>query len=342
FEQIKAKLAAEGLFDEELKRRLPLFPKRVGVVTSPNGAAFFDILHVLSRRARSISVLLIPTRVQGETAGDEICQAVRAANEFNRSALVHDRIEVLIVGRGGGSSEDLWAFNEEHVARAIRESEIPVISAVGHEIDFTIADFAADLRAPTPSAAAEIVAQREEDILAFLERRENDLGQILGFKLLEAQAGLQSLAMSPVFVEFPGRVREHVISVENLDMRLRDAASARVETLEDRLEAVSSQLSPLQLASKIGQAGTRFALLTQRHRTAAADMIAAKSKSLKLCMATLDALSPLAVLNRGFSITEDESGEILRDAAQTGPGRKLSVRLAKGRIEAEVLSTDPK
>lgn len=341
FEQIKSKLAAEGLFDEDIKRRLPLFPKRIGVVTSPNGAAFFDILHVLSRRARSVSVLLIPTRVQGETAGDEICAAVRAASEFNRASAPHERLEVLIVGRGGGSSEDLWAFNEEHVARAIRESEIPVISAVGHEIDFTIADFAADLRAPTPSAAAEIVAQREEDLIAHLARRENDLVQAASFKLLEAQTDLQGLALSPVFVEFPARVRELRQGVENLETRLQTAAGNGLKGLEDRLDAVASQLSPLGLASKIGQASTRFALLQQRHRTAAADAIAMKSKSLKLCMATLDALSPLAVLDRGFAIAEDENGVILRDAGQTGPGRKVSIRLARGRIEANVSKTSP-
>ncbi|MBC7901129.1 MAG: exodeoxyribonuclease VII large subunit, partial [Saprospiraceae bacterium] len=170
FEQIRGKLELEGLFDEALKRPMPPFPKRIGVVTSPTGAAFFDILHVLSRRARSASVILIPTRVQGETAGEEISRAIRYANEFNLTAELKDQIDVLIVGRGGGSSEDLWAFNEELVARTIRASGIPIISAVGHEIDFTMADFVADMRAATPSAAAEIVAQREEDIQNHLER----------------------------------------------------------------------------------------------------------------------------------------------------------------------------
>src|SRR5687768_10686783 len=164
FEQIKAKLAGEGFFDIALKRPLPPFPRRIGVVTSPNGAAFFDILHVLSRRARSVSVLLIPTRVQGEGAGFEIARAVALANEYNLMTDAGSRIDTLIVGRGGGSADDLWVFNEEMVARAIRASAIPVISAVGHEIDHTIADLASDLRAATPSAAAEIVAACEEDI----------------------------------------------------------------------------------------------------------------------------------------------------------------------------------
>ncbi len=175
YEQIKAKLEKEGLFDDSLKRALPSFPKRIGIVTSPTGAAYFDILHVLSRRARSISIVLIPTLVQGEMAGEQISEAIRFANRYNDSAALIDKIDVLIVGRGGGSAEDLWAFNEEIVARHIRGSAIPVISAVGHEVDFTIADLVADLRAATPSAAAEIVARAEQEIVEHLSRRTNDL-----------------------------------------------------------------------------------------------------------------------------------------------------------------------
>ncbi|HLA96421.1 MAG TPA: exodeoxyribonuclease VII large subunit, partial [Pyrinomonadaceae bacterium] len=161
FEQIKAKLQKEGLFEQDLKRPLPPFPRKVGIVTSPTGAAVHDIVTVLERRARSISVVILPTLVQGEFAGGQIAAAIRLANEFNLTADDTAKIDVLIVGRGGGSAEDLWAFNEEVVARAIRASLIPVISAVGHEVDFTIADFVADVRAATPSAAAEIVAMAE-------------------------------------------------------------------------------------------------------------------------------------------------------------------------------------
>ena len=168
FEQLRDRLKAEGLFAPELKRPLPMFPRRVGVVTSPTGAAIRDILNVISRRTRTVHVLFVPAKVQGEGAGRDIARAIRLINQHHRQALaagrLEDAVDVLIVGRGGGSTEDLWAFNEEEVARAIRASEIPVISAVGHETDFTIADFAADLRAPTPSAAAELVAAHEDEI----------------------------------------------------------------------------------------------------------------------------------------------------------------------------------
>ena len=200
FEQIKNKLAKEGLFDEELKRPLPYFPKRVGVVTSPNGAAFHDILNVLGRRTKTVHITLIPTRVQGETAGEEIENAIKLANRLNKAA--EEKIDVLIVGRGGGSAEDLWAFNEERVARAIRNSEIPVISAVGHEIDYTIADFTADVRAATPSAAAEIVAENEENLENFILQRKQDLIQLINYKILQRQNHLQELIFASVFHEF--------------------------------------------------------------------------------------------------------------------------------------------
>lgn len=311
FEQIKAKLAAEGLFDASLKRALPPFPRRIGVVTSPNGAAFFDILHVLSRRARSVSVILIPARVQGETAAFEISRAVQLANEYNERASFTSRIDTLIVGRGGGSSEDLWAFNEEPVARAIRASAIPVISAVGHEIDYTIADLVADLRAPTPSAAAEIVAQREEDICGALDRRTEDLARIMSYRLLEARSHVQSLSMSTVFAE-----------------TLRKANS--------RLDRIASQLSPMRLASKVGDGKAGLGLLSQRAGSAVAGALDSKLKSLNICMAKLDALSPLAVLGRGFAIAENEKGEILRDAAEVAVEDLVKIRLAKGSLKARV------
>ena len=315
FEQIKAKLAAEGLFHPSLKRPLPSFPRRVGVVTSATGAAFYDILNVLSRRARSVSVVLIPARVQGETAAFEISRAVALASEYNERTEVSSRIDVLIVGRGGGSSEDLWAFNEEQVARAIRTSAIPVISAVGHEVDHTIADLAADLRAPTPSAAAELVAQREEDICSQLDRRGDDLLRIMNLRLLRARARVQNLSMSPVFLE-----------------TLRRA--------NIRLDAIASQLSPLRMASKLGSSRTSLGLLSQRADSAATGLIDRKRKALNLSMAKLDALSPLAVLKRGFAIAESETGEILRDVADVAVNDRIHVRLAEGSLQARVEEID--
>lgn len=337
FEQIRAKLELEGLFDESLKRPMPAFPKKIGVVTSPTGAAFFDILHVLSRRARSVSVILIPTRVQGETSGEEISQAIRFANEFNLKASISDRIDVLIVGRGGGSSEDLWAFNEELVARHIRASSIPIISAVGHETDFTIADFVADLRAATPSAAAEIVVQREEDIENHLERRIRDLSQLMSFKLLEAQTELQSLELSPVFSEFPAAIREMRYRIDDIQTRVQASVSDRLDRAADMVTAVSGRLSPVKLAAKVSTNSARLAILEQRQIAANTAIKVERNKSLNVMMTKLDALSPLSVLNRGFSITENEKGEILRDASKTKAGDKLKIRLANGKLNAEVL-----
>ncbi len=338
FEQIKLKLQKEGLFAEELKRDLPFFPRRVGVVTSPNGAAFHDILNVLSRRTRTVNIVLIPTRVQGETAGEEITRAIQSANNFNRAANSADKIDVLIVGRGGGSSEDLWAFNEERVARAIRASEIPIISAVGHEIDLTIADLVADRRAPTPSAAAEIVAESEDGIADFLSRKKQDLFQSIGYKLLASRSDLQELARAAVFAEFPQQIKDRRYEITDATESLRSAFDGRIRKNGQRLESLTNRISPLRLASKLNVNKTRLAVLRQQQSSAVKDIIDAKDEQLKIGMASLDALSPLAVLRRGFSIVENEAGEILRDASEIKESEEVKIRLARGTIKARVLA----
>ncbi len=341
FEQIKAKLAKEGLFSEELKRDLPFFPRRIGVVTSPNGAAFHDVLNVLSRRTRTVHITLIPTRVQGETAGEEIANAIESANIFNQKADANEKIDVLIVGRGGGSAEDLWAFNEERVARAIRASKIPVISAVGHEIDFTIADFVADRRAPTPSAAAEIVAESEDGIANFLTQKTQDLFQLIDYKTLKSRSDLQEFAMSPVFSEFPQQIKDWRYEIEDFTELMRDSLTEKLKTEEKTLANLTGRLSPLKLAAKLNEKKIRLALLQEKQITAARNKIDAKDEKLKIKMASLDALSPLAVLSRGFSITETKSGEILRDAENVKPNERVRIRLERGRIEARVLNSEP-
>ncbi len=340
FEQIKTKLARENLFDEDLKRELPFFPRRVGVVTSPNGAAFHDILNVLSRRTKTVDICLIPTRVQGETAGEEIEAAIKLANQFNKISA--SKIDVLIVGRGGGSSEDLWAFNEERVARAIRNSAIPVISAVGHEIDVTIADFIADRRAPTPSAAAEIVAESEDAIAEFLTRRRADLFQTINYKILHSRSEFQQLALSPVFTEFPRRVRDLKYGIEDLANRLRENFSEKLDEKSARLRNLTNRISPLELSAKLNERKTRLALLRQKQNSLIEKKIGDKSERLNIKMASLDALSPLAVLRRGFSITETETGEILRDSANVRQDDKVKIKLSRGEIEARVLKSDAK
>jgi len=340
FEQIKLKLGKERLFDEDLKRPLPFFPRRVGVVTSPNGAAFHDILNVLGRRTRSVSIVLVPTRVQGEMAGEEIRRAVLLANEFNKKAREDERIDVLIVGRGGGSAEDLWAFNEERLARAIRASEIPIISAVGHEIDWTIADLVADRRAPTPSAAAEIVAESEYQIEAFVAQRTQDLFQLMNYKLLESRSLLQELALSPVFVEFPQKIRDWRRAVADLDAQLKDALKERLSAAEARLEAVESRLSPVKLSSKLNDKKTRLAVLRERQAAAVRKLIDRKGESLKIEMASLDALSPLAVLGRGYSIATNERGKIIGSVDQIKQNEDVQIRLSDGKLKARVLETE--
>lgn len=291
FEQIKARLEQEGLFDPARKRPLPLFPKRIGVITSPDGAAIHDILTVLTRRTRSVGIVLVPVRVQGEFAGDEIAAAIELVNKFNAKISDNEKIDVLIVGRGGGSAEDLWAFNEERVARAIYGSRIPVISAVGHETDLTIADMAADLRAPTPSAAAELVAVHEAQLANFISERQRNLAKLISWKLLEVKNTFQAARLSPVFAQFPRTVREIRGSVE--DMRARSE-----NLLRDRLLKADERL--------------------------------------KLGMASLDALSPLAVLGRGYSITYKDNGSVLRDASEAAVDEKIKVQLAGGSLEARV------
>ncbi len=338
FEQVKAKLAREGLFAEELKRELPFFPRRVGVVTSPNGAAFHDILNVLSRRTRTVNIVLIPTRVQGETAGEEIEAAIKLANQFNKKD--SEKIDVLIVGRGGGSSEDLWAFNEERVARAIRNSEIPIISAVGHEIDFTIADFVSDRRAPTPSAAAEIVAESEDGIADFLIRRRQDLFQLIEYQLLASRIDLQELALASVFTEIPQRIKDWRYEIEDAIERLRDAFGERLKKNEQRLESLNNRISPLRLAARLNEKKTRLAVLRQKQTSAIGDAVSGKNSQLKIGMASLDALSPLAVLSRGFSIVETERGEIVRGVNELKENDVVKIRLARGKIKAKVLSVE--
>lgn len=315
FDQIRARLDAEGLFADELKRPIPFFPRRVGVVTSKTGAAFHDILHVLTRRARSVSIVLAPSLVQGEGAADSIRRAIVAMNKYSLAA--KQCIDVLIVGRGGGSAEDLWAFNDEMLARAIRASVIPVISAVGHEIDTTICDFAADLRASTPSAAAELVAAREEDILATLDARRERLASVMEMKRFAAET-----------------------RVENAVSGLQVSFSAVVQAASARFSDISARLAPATLKAKAATAGSCLDALDQRWTVAIDRNIKAHNETLNVQMAKLDALSPLAVLTRGYSITQDVEGRVLRDASSVNAGDKVKIKLERGKLNAEVLSSE--
>ena len=295
FEQLRDRLQKEGLFAKELKRPLPVFPRRVGIVTSPTGAAIRDILNVISRRTRTVHVLFSPARVQGDSAGPEIARAIQFINQYHERALREgrhaDAVDVLIVGRGGGSTEDLWAFNQEEVARAIRRSVIPVISAVGHETDFTIADFAADFRAATPSAAAEIVAAREDQICSALDHLGRQLVRLTKFQIVHLRSRVQEQALSQAFDEVKSRLT-------NARARLDAASAACGGAMEAKLQEGRERLG--------------------------------------LAAASLDALSPLGVLQRGYAIAQDASGKLLRDTASVAEGDAVSVRLAKGKLNTRV------
>lgn len=340
FEQLRDRLQAEGLFAKNLKRPLPVFPRRVGVVTSPTGAAIRDILNVISRRTRTVHVLFSPARVQGDGAGSDIARAIRLINEQHKRAERdghnHELIDVLIVGRGGGSTEDLWAFNQEEVARAIRASFIPVISAVGHETDFTIADFAADLRAPTPSAAAELVAAQEGQICSSLAELGRSLTRLMRYKIVDARTRVQEHALSQVFDEVRSRMRNARLETNSATHRMQLQMNRAIKDARERADAVSYQLSPARVQTRLADARKRFDK-AYRGCTGLIDTRLEESRTrLGLAAASLDALSPLAVLQRGYAIAQDESGNLLRDAQSTSVGDSVRVRLAKGRINTRV------
>jgi exodeoxyribonuclease VII large subunit len=340
FEQLKERLAAEGLFDEELKRELPLLPRRVGVVTSPTGAAVRDIIRTVERRTRTVSLLVAPTRVQGEGAGREIAEAIRSLNEYHQSALARGRAEegldAIIVGRGGGSSEDLWAFNEEEVARAIRASVVPVISAVGHETDFTIADFAADVRAATPTAAAELVAEREDEIASYVESLTHNLVNAARYRLLASRARVQEAAMSHGFDEVRARLRAARVETGDAAARLERRAAALVARVRRRLDDAACRLSPARMSAKAADGRVRLAVAGAALEAAGRSRLDEARARLVVAAASLDALSPLAVLGRGYALATDERGRLLRSAKETRVGEHVRLRLSEGAVRCVV------
>ncbi|HPF99533.1 MAG TPA: exodeoxyribonuclease VII large subunit [Kiritimatiellia bacterium] len=306
FEALKKKLAAEGLFDESRKKALPLLPRHVGIVTSPTGAAIRDILQVLNRRFPNLHILLAPVKVQGEGAAQEIATAIDVLNE-------RGGLDVMIVGRGGGSLEDLWCFNEEMVARAIARSTIPVISAVGHEIDFTISDFVADVRAPTPSAAAEIVVGQKDDFERGLARLAQRLVASLRQSALEARGRLVAAARSYVFQEPMNLVRQFAQRIDGVHVRMRHALVGGVGEHRRSLEGVGMRLTHgMELRTK------------------------SAAQEVQRLRAQLQALSPMAVLGRGFSITKTASGIIVRNATDVRDGDELRTQVARGEIVSKV------
>ncbi|HPE05324.1 MAG TPA: exodeoxyribonuclease VII large subunit [Thauera sp.] len=329
FNRLKAKLAAEGLFDEEGRRALPRYPRALGIVTSPQAAALRDVLVTLRRRAPHLPVVLYPAPVQGADAPVRLLEAVRSAGR--RAA--EDGVDVLLLVRGGGSIEDLWAFNDEALARALRACPLPVVCGVGHETDFTIADFAADLRAPTPTGAAELAsagwyAARAE--LAVLEPR---LRRAVERRFGELAQRLDRAALRLVHPR--ERLRRERDTLARLGERLRHATARRLETADLRTTRAGLRLRaaaprPQALAARVDMLGERLA-------RAATRLLEARSQRLEALAAHLQHLAPQAVLARGYAIARDERGRVLRNAASVPEGSAVSVQLADGRLDTRVL-----
>ena len=321
FEKLKQKLAAEGLFAQERKRPLPLYPQRIGLVTSPTGAAIRDVLHVIQRRNPALEIILAPARVQGSGAAEEIAEAIRLLNDFSRGGETQmgtngdTNLDLILITRGGGSLEDLWAFNEEVVARAIFESDIPVVSAVGHEIDFTIADFVADLRAATPSAAAEIITGNFVASREFIIQAPSLLRRAARRGLASAAENFDSLAARLVRLHPRRRLDESM-------QRLDDLQSSLLRHLKS-----AARTRRLVLENATG----RFIRAKPSHR------IKLRREALRQLERRLNSLGPEQVLARGYSITMDAAtGKVLRDAAKVTAGQKLKTRLKKGEVSSRV------
>jgi exodeoxyribonuclease VII large subunit len=341
FEDLKAKLEQEGLFDPARKRPLPMLPRRIGVVSSPTGAVIRDILRVLRTRYANLELLLYPARVQGEGAAAEIVQGIRALNRIGSPTAGGGGLDVILLARGGGSLEDLWAFNEESVARAIAASRIPVISAIGHETDFTIADFVADLRAATPSAAAERVVEAKEDLLARVAALERRRDGALRLTLARTRARLDGLAAPRVFAAERGRLRVAAQRIDDLVRRAETGLARRLERAHEHRRRLRERLEAFRLDRQV--AGWRDRLTRQQERLLArfqADTIARRAQVARLA-AALDGLSPLAVLGRGYALVWDEAGgRLVREAGEVEPGRSLRIRLHKGALRATVQSRE--
>ncbi len=329
FEQLKRKLEAEGLFDEGRKRKLPVFPRVIGIVTSPTGAALRDMLNIIGRRFGDLHILIAPVRVQGDGAPAEIVQALSNLQETAE-------LDVIVVGRGGGSIEDLWAFNDETVARAIVACRVPVISAVGHETDFTIADFVADLRAPTPSGAAELVVREKLAVIERLVDLYARLKQAVVADVAAQRERLEFLARRRVLTDPARSLRDLYRRLDELQGRLRLGLRAGQRQVRHRLALLTQALSAKNPASRIAADTALLGQLRGRLVSAAAHGVKASRARFATSVGRLESLSPLAVLSRGYSVTRLPSGALVRSAAQARSGDLLEILLHQGALGARV------
>ena len=334
FEALKRKLEAEGLFDSARKRPLPRFPKRIGIVTSPSGAAIRDILNVLERRAPGLEILINPVRVQGIGAATEIAVAIRELTRPNES---WKPLDLVVVTRGGGSIEDLWEFNEEIVARAIFEAPIPVVSAVGHEVDFTIADFVADLRAPTPSAAAELIIPDASDLLRRVAELSSRLDRNLRNFLSQNQTRLRFLSERTLSRELMQRMRN---AQQALDLATDSLSRRAARAILDARAALASAAQKLQAhspAREIAARRDRVRDLQRRFAALPSRQVERARQRFQQVEGILRVLGPDATLRRGYSITTTESGTVIKSITQVAPGNRIKTRVADGTFSSHVL-----
>ncbi|WLI75900.1 exodeoxyribonuclease VII large subunit [Kosakonia sp. H02] len=334
YEQLKSKLAAEGLFDQQFKQPLPSPAHRVGVITSKTGAALHDILHVLKRRDPSLPVVIYPTAVQGDDAPAQIVRAIALANS-------RQECDVLIVGRGGGSLEDLWSFNDERVARAIFASRIPVVSAVGHETDVTIADFVADLRAPTPSAAAEIVSRNQLELLRQVQAMQQRLEMAMDYYLAGGNRRFAQLNHRLQQQHPQLRLARQQTVLDRLQQRMHNALDNQLKRTSVRQQRIMQRLNQQNPQPRIHRAQTRVQQLEYRLSQTIRDRLSSTRERFGTALTHLEAVSPLATLARGYSVTTATDGKVLKQTKQVKAGDKLTTRLNDGWVESEVSGIIP-
>ena len=334
FERLKKKLASEGLFDESRKRPLPVFPGRIGLVTSPTGAAAADMIRVFERRFLGIRILLYPVRVQGEGAAGDIA---RALDHFSAA----ESVDVVIVGRGGGSLEDIWPFNEEVVARAIARSAVPVISAVGHQTDFTIADFAADVRAPTPSAAAEMAIRPKADFEERVKGMRGRLAQAMRLRVALWARRMNQTGLERAAGLLRGKLSEGWQRCDEQGFRLAQAMGERIRSAEGHWRAAAASLMARDVRLAMARSRSRLEKLDGRLKPAVERRLERWTAQLDSLDRQRENLSPLQVLERGYAIVQDRGGAVVRESAQVEAGDSLRVRLHRGGLRVRVDESDP-
>lgn len=339
FEQLKQRLAAEGLFDSARKKPLPALPRRIGVVTSPRGAVIRDILNVLRRRHHTLGVLIYPAQVQGESAAAEVAAGVRFFNEQEPGS--EFAVDVVLLARGGGSAEDLAAFNDETLARTVAASQQPTISAIGHETDFTICDFVADLRAPTPSAAAELVIGSRQEMEESVEVLRERLRRAMQYRLLYRRQQLTSLEKNRVFARMEDAIARRQQRIDDLRFRLESQLRARLAASQRRLEQAAAHLYRQDVRRRLTLRGGELEARVESLTAALQRLLLRRRSRLEQLAAKLSALSPVAILERGYSLIFDASGVLVKDATHLQPGDTIHARLAHGEADARVEATRP-